>query len=573
MKKKAIPVIVALILIVILGAVVVGGYLLERFSYSDERMDLEEYFGVEGDRLAIVLQDEVLEEQALMRDGRCYFTLAQVQELFNEAFYGDDGEQLLLLTTATDTVKVRYGAKQYENAAGTVTTDYLICFQEGEQLYVAVDYVKLFANFSFEIFPYCVQIDNQWGDRVEAPATKATAVRVLGGIKSDILVDVAEGEALEILDRMETWCKVKTAQSVIGYVENKHLGPESIVSEQPITDYVPEEYTSVSLPERVSLGWHSIGGSGGNQTLDSMVSGTTGMNVIAPTWFSMCDDEGNIRSFGSRDYVDKAHRYGLQVWGVLDNFNYANENDTSIDEYAVLSSTTKRQRLIDNVMTQAENLGLDGINLDFEQINSAASTHYVQFLREISVECRKRGLVLSIDNYVPFNFNSYYRLDIQGQLADYVIIMGYDEHWHGSGDPGSVASIGYVTGGLERTLEQVPAKKVVNALPFYTILWKTEGAQVTDEYVTMRNQASLIASKKLETVWDEETCQNYAEWTEEGITYRIWLEDAQSIMAKLNVMISKNIGGVAVWRLGYEDKSIWSLLSTYSSLPFTDTAQ
>ncbi|MBQ7934579.1 MAG: SH3 domain-containing protein [Lachnospiraceae bacterium] len=469
MKKKAIPVIVALILIVILGVVVVGGYLLERFSYSDERMELSEYFGVEGDRLAIVLQDEVLEEQALVREGRCYLTLNQVQDLLNEAFYGDDGEQLLLFTTATDIIKTRYGEKQYENATGVIDTDYVICFQEGDQLYVAVDYVKQYANFSVQVFPYCVQIYNQWDERTEAPAIKATAVRVLGGIKSEILADVAEGEVLEILERMETWCKVKTSQSIIGYVENKHLGPESVVTEQPVTDYVPEEYTGISLPERVSLGWHSIGGVAGNQTLDSMVSGTTGMNVIAPTWFSMSDNDGNIRSFGSRDYVDKAHRYGLQVWGVLDNFNYANENDTSIDEYAVLSSTTKRQHLIDNVMAQAESLGLDGINLDFEQINSAVSNHYVQFLREMSVACRKAGVVLSIDNYVPFNFNSYYRLDIQGQVADYVIIMGYDEHWHGSGDPGSVASIGYVTGGLERTLEQVPAHKVVNALPFYTI--------------------------------------------------------------------------------------------------------
>ncbi|MBQ7925982.1 MAG: chitinase [Lachnospiraceae bacterium] len=573
MKKKAIPVIVALILIVILGVVVVGGYLLERFSYSEERMDLGEYFGSQGEYLTIVLQDELLEEQALVRDGRCYFTLHQVQELFQEGFYADEGEQLLLFTSATDTTKVRFGEKQYENAAGAVTADYVICFREGEQVYVAADYVKQYANFSFEIFPYCVQIYNQWGERVEAPALKATAVRVLGGIKSAILADVAEGETLEILDRMETWCKVKTSQSIIGYVENKHLGTESIVTERPVTDYVPEEYTGLSLPERVSLGWHSIGGVGGNQSLDSMVSGTTGMNVIAPTWFSMCDNDGNIRSFGSRDYVDKAHRYGLQVWGVLDNFNYANENDVSIDEYAVLSSTAKRQRLIENVMSLAKNLDLDGINLDFEQINSAVSTHYVQFLRELSVACRKDGLILSIDNYVPFNFNSYYRLDIQGQVADYVIIMGYDEHWHGSGDPGSVASIGYVTGGLERTLEQVPAHKVVNALPFYTILWKTEGAEVTDEYVTMRNQAALIASKKLETSWNEEACQNYAEWTEDGVTYRIWFEDAQSIMAKLNVMIAKDIGGVAVWRLGYEDKSIWSLLSTYSKLPLTNTAQ
>lgn len=567
MKRKILPVIVALILIVIVGAALVGSYLMEKFSYSTERVDLAEHYNVSGQELAIVLQDELLEEIAVLKDGRCYFEFAQVQQLFSEVFYADRAEGLLLYTTPTDTVTVRFDEQQYESATGAVGTDYVICYQEGEKLYVAADYIKLFVNFSYEIYDYHMQVYTQWGDALMADALKETAVRYQGGIKSPILTDVSEGEALEILERMETWCKVKTKDAVIGYVENKVLDTEYTVVETPVTDVAPMEYTANQLPVRVSLGWHSIGGPAGNDTLESMVSGCKGMNVVAPTWFSMTDDAGNIRSFGNRNYVDKAHGLGLYVWGVLDNFNYANENNVSVDEYAVLSSTTKRQSLVRNVVSQAQQLGLDGINLDFEGLDAACGTHYVQFLRELSAECRNNGLVLSIDNYVPFDFNSFYRLDVQGEIADYVIIMGYDEHWHGSGNPGSVASIGYVTDGLNRTLEDVPAHKVVNAIPFYTILWKTQGADVTDEYVTMRNQAALISRNGLQPQWDEVTCQNYAEWISDGATYRIWFEDTQSIMSKLNVMMTKDIGGLAVWRLGYEDKSIWELLSTYSGMP------
>ena len=260
-----------------------------------------------------------------------------------------------------------------------------------------------------------------------------------------------------------------------------------------------------------------------------MVSGTKGMNVIAPTWFSLTDENGSIRNFGTANYVTTAHNMGLQVWGVVDNFNYANETGTAISTLNMLSSTTSRQNFVRNVTDAAVSLGLDGINVDFEQLSSDCGPHYVEFIRELSIQCRNRGLVLSIANYVPFNFNDYYRLDIQGQVADYVIIMGYDEHWHGSKDPGSVASISYVSDGLDRTLQEVPANKVVNALPFYTILWKTEGTDVTDEYITMRNEADFMSKAGVSAEWDEVTCQNYAEWTSGSVNYQIWLEDAESL--------------------------------------------
>lgn len=564
MKKRILPVIIAILLILVIAGGALGKVLLDKYSYSKEEADWNEFYQVsESDRSAIILQDEMVEEQALIRDDVCYFDLATVHKYMNEVFYADITEKLLLYANPTEVIRTTFGETSYTTTEGTQDAGYVISFVEGDTVYVAADYVKLFTNYSYDCYDRHVQVYTEWGTRQVAQLKKDTAVRLRGGVKSPILTQAAKGDTLEILEQMETWSKVKTADSVIGYVENKRLGDITEETETPVTDYQEPEYTALTSDSKICLGWHSIGGVGGNDTLYSMVSGTKGMNVIAPTWFSLTDENGSIRNFGTANYVTTAHNMGLQVWGVVDNFNYANETGTAISTLNMLSSTTSRQNFVRNVTDAAVSLGLDGINVDFEQLSSDCGPHYVEFIRELSIQCRNMGLVLSIANYVPFNFNDYYRLDIQGQVADYVIIMGYDEHWHGSKDPGSVASISYVSGGLDRTLQEVPANKVVNALPFYTILWKTEGTDVTDEYITMNNEADFMSRAGVTAEWDEETCQNYAEWTSGNATYQIWLEDAESIAVKLNMMATKNIGGVAVWRLGYGTQAAWELINAY----------
>jgi spore germination protein YaaH len=315
---------------------------------------------------------------------------------------------------------------------------------------------------------------------------------------------------------------------------------------------------------KVNLGWHAIYAESGNDTLKATASAAKGMNVIAPTWFSIMDNDGNLRSFASSAYVEKAHELGLQVWGVIDDFNYNNENDANIDVFGILSSTSKRRQLTASITQAALDVGMDGINVDFERVGADTGPHYIQFLRELSVSCRNNGLVLSVDNYVPFQFNDYYRLDIQGEILDYVIIMGYDEHWSGSGDPGSVASLEYVKNGIAKAISYAPKEKVINALPFYSILWKVSGAEVTDEYLTIANTAAFLKRIKAEPQWEEESCQYYMEWEgNEGI-YQIWLEEERSISAKLGVMSAHEIGGVAVWRLGYGTEEVWALLDKYA---------
>ncbi|MBE5883751.1 MAG: chitinase [Lachnospiraceae bacterium] len=561
--KRIIPVAVALLLILLIAGVTVGSYLLDKYSYSKERADWNEYYQVSGNQSAIILQDEMIAEKAVIKDGMYYFDLTTVHKYFNEIFYVDMTENILLYTTATEIIRSNFGETTYTTPAGTQDAGYVISYVENDVVYVAADYVKQYTNYSYDVYDSHIQVYTEWGRKEIAEISKDTAVRLKGGIKSPILKDLTAGDTVEILEQMDTWSKVKTADAVIGYVENKRLSNQTTVQETPVTDYVAPEYTSLTMEGKLSLGWHAIGGEGGNSTLEEMAAGAQGMNVIAPTWFSLNDEEGNFRSFGSADYVNRAHNMGLQVWGVLDDFNYNNETGAGLSVYNVLSSTTKRQKLAQNITDVALSLGLDGINLDFERLGADSGVHFVQFLRELSILCRSNGLVLSVDNYVPFNFNDYYRLDIQGQVADYVIIMGYDEHWHGSGDPGSVASIDYVTGGITRTLEEVPAGKVINALPLYTILWRIEGAEVTDEYLTFNNTEDFLNRLSVEPEWQESTCQNYAEWTSGSVTYKIWLEDMESLRVKLSVMSANEIGGVAVWRLGYGTPAIWELISAY----------
>lgn len=562
MKKKVVPILIAIALIIIIGGLSFGGKIIEKYSYSKERADLNAYYHIsDSEDAAIVLQNEIVEERARVIDGTWYLDLDTVHKYLNDRFYMDRNEDLLLYTLPEDIVKVVIGSSVKETEDGSEDLGYTIARYEGEKLYLAVDYVKQYTNFCYEVFtdPNRVQIDTQWEEMQVASIKKNTQVREKGGVKSPILTDVAKGDKVTVLEQMETWTKVKTADSVIGYVENKRL--ENTRSELPIpvTDYTEPEYTSLTRDYKINLGWHVVAGTAGNDTLQSVTANTKGLNVISPTWFKLSDNEGNFTSFASADYVEKAHGMGLEVWALVENIEYKD----SIDMYQILSSTTTRRKLIDGLVTEVQQYGIDGINVDFEQISMDCGEHYIEFIRELSVSCRKNGIVLSVDNYVPTGYTDHYDRREQGIVADYVIIMGYDEHYAGSPEAGSVASINYVENGIADTVSQVPANKVINAIPFYTRIWETTGSSISSQAVGMEMAEEYVAAHNIDVEWNEETCQNYGEYTSGDTLYQVWLEDEESIRVKLNIMEKYGIGGVAAWRLGFEKPEIWDEIETY----------
>lgn len=562
MKRKILPVAIAIVLIIVIAGISLGSRILEKYSYSKERADLNEYFHMSDESdVAIVLQDELIEERARLFEGVYYIDLNTVHKYFNDRFYEDKGEGLLLYTLPDDIVRTVIGSSEVTKKEGVEALAYAPARYEGERLYIALDYVKQYSNFSYEGFegPARLQIYTEWNERRIAKIKKDTAVRLRGGVKSEILEEVSSGDKVIVLEEMENWSKVKTNDAVIGYVENKRLTDSSSESPIPVTDYTEPEYTSITRDYKINLGWHVIAGLAGNSTLETVTANTKGLNVISPTWFKLNDNAGNFISFASQDYVDRAHGKGLEVWALVENIEYKD----SIDMYVILSSTSTREKLINGLVEQALTYGIDGINVDFEQISMDCGEHYIEFIRELSIPCREHGIVLSVDNYVPTGYTDHYDRREQGVVADYVIIMGYDEHYAGSPEAGSVASIDFVEEGISKTVEQVPSGKVINAVPFYTRIWETNGGKLSSQAVGMDVAEEFISAHNIQVEWDEETCQNYGEYTSGASRYQVWLEDESSIEVKLNIMEKYNIGGVASWRLGYEKPEIWDIIGVY----------
>lgn len=559
--KKIIPVLIAIVLIIVIGAGAFGAKLIDKYSYSKERANLSEYFGLmDESEVSIILQDERIEEKARIFDNTCYFDFATVQKFFNDRFYEDTKEGLLLYVLPDAIVRTQIGTTEVTIGEQTQSRSYKVALYQDGTLYVAVDFVKEYTNFSYELFrdPNHMQVYTSWGERKVATIGKNTQVRYQGGIKSDILTDVSAGDKVIILEEMETWSKVKTMDSFIGYVENKRLENSMMEEQIPVTDYVEPVVDSNTRDYKINLAWHAVAGTAGNDTLAAVMEKTKSVNVISPTWFALSDNEGNFTSFATQDYVDRAHQMGLEVWALVDNFT-----NEGVDTYEVLNGTTTRTYLISNLIDTVLSYGIDGINVDFENVSLDAGEPFVEFIRELSVSCRKNGIVLSVDNYVPMGYTDHYDREEQGVFADYVIIMGYDEHYKGSTEAGSVASIDFVESGIANTVKVVPPEKVINAIPFYTRIWETKGTSVDSQAVGMDLAQQYIADHSIVTRWDETTCQNYGEYQSGDSLYQVWLEDEQSIQVKLNVMKEYGIAGVAEWKLGFEVPAIWDVIAAY----------
>lgn len=575
LKKKVISVLATLVLLIIVIIIYVVGNIIEKYTPTDKEADLPEYFALSSeDEVALILQDAKAEEKGLIFNDEIYLEYSTVKKYLNPRFYWDPNENVLLYTTPSDVITASVGSKDYYISKNKNTENYVIVKVDGNNAYIALEYIQKYTNIAYERFsePNRVHITYEWGNVTYAQIKKDDSIRVKGGIKSPILTNVMEGSKVAVIEQGDEWSKVRSEDAFIGYIKNKNL--INISQETESRSFEEPVYTSITKDYDINLTWHQVTEKAANSKLLTLLADTKGINTISPTWFSLSDNDGNFTSLADATYVQHAHQIGLEVWALIDNFN------SNVSTYEVLSYTSKREKLINQLIAAAIEYNLDGINIDFEELKSEEGEHFVQFIRELSIKCRNNGIVLSIDNYVPTEYSALYNRKEQGIVADYVIVMGYDEHFSTSEEAGSVASIGFVKSGIENTLLEVPKEKVINAIPFYTRLWiktpKTEDEiasenestefipyKLSSEIYSMANQDKLISANGLEPTWDETTGQYYAQYEKDGITYEIWLEEEASIEEKMKLVDQFEIAGVASWKLGLEKKSVWDTIIKY----------
>lgn len=539
--KSIIAVAVLVILVAILGIVT---HVVMKYIPSSEKMDLNEYYGEMADgEIALVIGTEKLEERGLVVGDRVYLPLDVVNTYLNQRYYWDSANQQILYATPSELT-----SESASSEAGDKV------WVKDDKVYLNLTYVQEYTDLDAYITkdPYRIAIQYKFKNVKTVTVKKNTSIRYRGGIKSAILTSVKKGTKLRLIEEMENWDQVATDDGYIGYIDKKKVGEAEKTKFE--RSFNREQYSYLTMDSKVNMVWHQVTSTDANAYFADATANMTGVNVISPTWFYLTDTSGNIASIASADYVSQAHEKGLQVWGLIDNFT----QEVSTTE--TLSSTAARQNIISQLIQAAKDVGMDGINVDFESLSEDVGIHFLEFLRELSIECHKNNLVLSVDNPVPEDFTSHYDRAEQGRVVDYVIIMGYDEHYVGS-EAGSVASLPWVEQGIQDTLDEVPAERVINAIPFYTRLWKTTGGNVTSEAIGMDQAQQTIADNNVETYWDKTTSQNYGKYDIDNSTYQIWLEDAQSVAEKVKLVSKYDLAGVSAWKLGFENNGIWQVIS------------
>lgn len=573
-NMRAVLAAMGFITIVILIAVISA--LIKKYSPSKERVDLNSYYNIQGkEDMAVILDNQRMELPAKYWEGHVYLEYQTVHDSLNQRFYWDSNENILRYVTPTDVVSVKAGSEEYTVTKENKKEDYTIVKVDADKMYLALDFVQKYTNIEFQTAkkPNRVQITSQWGEIQTARARKNTEIRQKGGIKSPIVADVKKGSAVVILEAGENWSRVCTEDGMIGYLKNKRL--EETEKEVISRKFEEPEFKHILKDKTISLGWHQVTTKEANDRVSKILQESKGINVLSPTWFYLNDNKGNIYSLASRSYVDYCHQNGVEVWALVSNLE-----NPDVDTTAVLTHTSTRDYLVNQIIAAAIEYDLDGINLDFEALSGDVGDAYIQFVRELSIKCENNNIILSVDNYVPSNYTAFYNRSEQAAYADYVIIMAYDEHTRVSEDVGSAASIGFVKEGVENTLKEVPAEQTILAVPFYSRVWELtpkegagEDAESTEEgYLPytftcveegMQTVENRYTVNGAQASWDKTAGQDYVEYENGGKTYKIWIENEASLEEKLKVMKEHSLAGAAYWKMGLERLSAWDTIIKY----------
>lgn len=565
-KKKIAQMFMLFVGIVVL--IIVAVVIIKKYTPSNEVMELTKFYPVDKGKIMLVMQDEVYEEPGLYTDGMVYIDIKTIQSYFNHRFYWDANENILIYTTPNEIIRTEVGSKYYYINKSKTNVDYQIVKTKGDKTYIAVDYVKLFTNLEYKIYkkPNRIVFQYKWNEKYSySEVKKEAALRTKDSIKSPILYNLKPGEKVYYVpaDKKEkiddAFTKVITKDGITGYIKVNRISEKATKTLE--NDYKEVNYTHITKDYKINMVWHQVTNIDANEGVLNLLNNTKGVTTISPTWFSVMDNNGNISSVANERYVQRVHNAGVEVWALCNDLDHKDVN-----MYELMSYTSRRERLINELIANAIKYNLDGLNIDFERITKDTGEHFIQFIRELSVKCRSNGIILSVDNYAP-GYSAHYDRKEQGEVVDYVVTMAYDEHTNASEESGSVSSISYFGDAIENTLKEVPAERTIIGLPFYTRLWKEVkaegGVERTSQAYSMTQAENVMRDNNVKLKWDEKTKQYYGQYEKDNAVYKMWLEEEKSIEEKMKLVDKAKVAGVSGWKLSLEKPDIWNVILKY----------
>lgn len=545
-----------LIFILLIAIVILGYFGYKRFT---QRKIVDLTFTIGGktllaDEAYIMIDGEYEKNIRVFKENDTYYLPFDIVKRIDSRFYYNDGVGELLFTTDKEINVIKKDSTQLRSGINLKNPIYI---EKEGKIYLSFEaisqkgissIVKFYENPSRIVVLNRLRFSNQ-------RTINSDVIRVSPWEKSPILKKNTNENVYQLDKENGGYVKILTLDGYIGYVSKDKLSEEKFVK----MDNDAQENEHIFMDKKIMLGFHQVTNIKANDTVVQLEGVKRGINVISPTWFSVKDEEGNITDISSTLYTTQMHLNGIRVWALVDDFT------NKVDMLKVLSNSQARDNLINSLVTACVKADCDGINIDFETITKDSASHFIQFLRELYIKAHANNLIISVDNYSPKPYNSFYRIDEQASIVDYIVIMGYDENTSGP-EAGSVSSYDFVKEGIETMLKAVKPNQVINAVPFYTRLWTESGKAENGEpkfdsvILAMDEQQDAINKLGATPKWDDNYKQNYAEIRKDAKLNKIWLEDAMSLKAKMQLIKDNNLAGVAMWKLGLETSDVWEVM-------------
>lgn len=540
----------------VLICILIGIFFHNRQTYVGEKVDPLTYFDeFSNNENNLVYEDQrvALTEPVLVKDDKIYVSYDFAHNYVNSVIFYDPIERVMTLTNERQIVKLYEGDNQI--TYGNITGNYELLMQ-GDVLYVSSNLIEDLCGVTVKKGDdeRLYVATNESVPQKVATVRRKASLRTHARDKANVLENLAKGEKVYVYSEEDGFARVRSENGIIGYLPSKDLKNQEEIAATKTLPQV-EAWDPNPLGEEVKLVWDQMTTRVEVNWNSNKYKNIIHANVISPTWFEFGDEEGNLIERCTTSYVETAHAKGLEVWPLLSH-SYSNSQLTK----EILSSTTKRQRVINQIVAASKEYGFDGINIDIENIQVDTSDVWIQFVRELYPQMKSAGLTVSIDVYMPSDWSMHYERSKVAKNADYFIVMAYDQHWSGSEKAGSVAEIPWVEEGINNTLLEVPKEKLVLGLPFYTRVWLegSDGLSVSSRDMIYVEQ--LIESWGITPTLDEASGQFYVESHREEGTYKIWIEDYTSVKKRIELVDKYQLAGFAAWKLGLEAGEVWEAL-------------
>jgi spore germination protein YaaH len=500
-------------------------------------------------------------------DGKSvYVSLDFLKENIDDSIAFDEKSKSIIITTTNKVIQMPTESLTYFINEQPAELQFAPLVDEQGQLYVALDPIIQFYPVTYQVLEgtNAVLLEKD-GDTIQNGVVTKEEVheeklrlRTDVTLRSPYVSAVTNGEKVSIEEEKEDYYFVRKEDGVAGYISKDLI--EKKEKETIVVEYEKEAVNVPTFEGPINLTWEAVYTKNPDT---SMIPEMNGVNIVSPTWFELKDETGNIGNLASLEYSRWAKAKGYQVWGLFSN---AFDPDLT---HAAFKDYETRQKMIRELLHYSQLYELNGINIDIENVREEDGPLVTQFVREATPYFHEAGLTVSMD--ITFlaegNWSAFYERDKLAEIVDYLAIMAYDEHWGTSPKAGSVASLPWVETNLQKILEIVPNEKLILGIPLYTRLWEIkDSGEVSSKSQSMAQIKEWLTTNQLTPTYDPTTGQNYSELyvPDQATTYKVWLEDEQSLTARTNLAVKYDLAGVASWSRYFADDTAWTALQSFN---------